>query len=284
MNARTIHAAVAALIAAPTVYAGHTAAITCASCTTIGTLQSTANTWVQTKATYVPATIVVTSLNAPITGIFHAHLACAKRCVIQVVPDASTTTNMQAAYMDGLMFARSSKHVILPIDTDLTPWALDSSVSLEVERAITYTNSSGTELWHLVDVVDPGWPSVTYYTYYEPNFKVDTNIFVGDVIQVNYPGGWSERFQFEGADNTPSHRWTRVPGTLMRFGKPYTGPSSAIGTPEPGATADSGTNTWSSGKVEFVLDANYCSGGASITVTAPDGSTKIGYGFAGFPC
>jgi hypothetical protein len=266
-----------------TAQAGSTAAINCASCTDLTALHTTAYNWYYNNTQYIPATLIVTALGGgPVAGVFHAHLACAKRCILQVLADPAVSTNYDAWQFEERMFARASKYE-RPITVGSPPFSLDSTISLEVERQITFVPNGDTGINWIHFVVPVPGGGISYWTYHDTATGDNFQLFVGDMMTVTYPGGFQDKVQFQGADKTPANRWKHVPNTLMLNGKPYSGPTTLPGTPIQAYQSAGGANAWGAGKVLTQLDFKTCSGVSSVTLTL-DGEGFTNFGIFTFQC
>lgn len=285
---KRLQAAITACLLSASAEAGlTTAASTCNQCTNYSDLSTQALRW--ESITHVPAYLTMVSLNAPVAGTFWVFMVCIPPlniCSPRSIPvtGAGCTTvqcwDAAVSRQDNIMFARSIKSdQPITIETPFSWNALPSSVSLTIENTITFTGQSGVEPYHLVTgFIGDGW-SVSYWNYLVPPYTYPIQIFAGDMITATYPGGFTERFEFQGADVTKANRWTRVPGTLMRYGKPYTPPSTAPATPAPNFGNPGGTDNWCAANECFIqvyLDPHLCYGTSTVAVVAPDGTSVEG--------
>lgn len=224
--------------------------------------------------------ITVTSLDAPLFAVFRTYIN-AKGNVIAL----SGLTTVGMYQNDNRVHARATK--VPYLDMTRSTWncagynCLESTVSLQIETDMTATGTSGVEVPHLiVGLIGEGF-HVAYWNYYVPEWQYTFQVFVGETVEVRYPNGYTELWEFQGGDKPKGQRWTRVPNSLVRYGKPVNPPPAGSGKPLSESVASSSGASdyavWPTSLHE-TLDPNSCSGVATMTVTAPDGSSVSGWG------
>jgi hypothetical protein len=269
---------VAAFVAVPKARAQTvTAVLQCNPCTSVDDMVAAANSAYTTLWSGDLALMV--SLNEPVSA--YLKLACSPPgkgggCEWNAV----TASNADAAALDNSIFARAAKLQPVVTPSTITYTDADEVITAYIQSQLQATGQTGVNLWHLL----PGFPSAVYYTMLDLQTGQTENIYVGDEITVQYPGGYSEKWQFLGVE-AGSIQWKRVPNTLMLNGKPVTPPSSTAGIPQPGYGAASGEDAYNPGRVSVTSQNNYCYGVSSITITDGDGNeVSTSYGIYIFPC
>lgn len=274
-----------------------TATITCANCTSLNALEGQAV--LHAEAYPIPGTVmIVVSLNAPLAGAFQntGLKSCPPGPGIQLVcipiVKALTTTNKAALALSETMFPRGAKMTVPVTVPYAYPETIPGSVSLSIEAAMIFQNSGATNLFHFIIPNDGslGFTPSGTVEYWDYAVQVPgmgsfvTQIFVGDMVTVTFSNGITARYQFNGAGVAKSKRWSLVPGSEMKDGKPYTPPPPAAATPQRGfGTAEGNSAYGLGGRVLTELDFGSCAGSSSVTITTESGSSTY-YGSFSFPC
>jgi hypothetical protein len=253
-----------------------TAVLSCNPCSTVSDMVAAANS----QYTTLPngSIALMTSLNEPVSAFLR--LACSppgKGSGCEWV--AITASNTDAAALDNQTFARASKMAPLTTPSNITYDETDEIIIGYIQTQIVGTGQTGISLWHNL----PNFQPTAWYTMVDAQTGQTENIYIGDTITVNYPGGYSEQWQFLGLE-AGSIQWKRVPNTLMQNGKPVTPPSSTPATPAPGHGALTGNDIYIPGKLGLVSQMHYCYGVSSVSIELTDGTSITGYGAYIYPC
>jgi hypothetical protein len=254
-----------------------TAVLQCNPCTSVDDMLAAANSAYTTLWSGDLALMV--SLNEPVSA--YLKLACSPAgkgggCEWSAV----TESNADAAALDNSIFARAAKLQPITTPSTITYSDEDSVITAYIQSQLQATGQTGFNPWHLL----PGFPSAIYFTMIDLQTGQTENIYVGDEITVQYPDGYSEKWQFLGV-TAGSIQWKRVANTLMKNGQPVNPPSSTAGSPQPGYGAASGADAYNPGRVSVVSQDYFCSGVSSVSITDADGNVlSTSYGIYIFPC
>lgn len=112
------------------------------------------------------------------------------------------------------IFGASDKYE-RPINITLPYSTPTYQISESIESQLQYQQTLGMNPFEWVQ----GEPYVNEYGYYDTVHGIEVSIFVGAIWQVNFPGGYSAQYQFQGATKGVCCRWTLVPNSLRLNGK-----------------------------------------------------------------
>ena len=147
----------------------------------------------------------------------------------------------------------------------------------KIESQIVINGPNGINFWHMLT----NFPNIQWFQVTDIQTGQTVNLYIGDIITVQYPNGYSEQWQF--ISGTDTIKWKRVPNTLMLNGQPVTPPSTVSGTPAPGYGSGGGVDGYNGGSIGLVSQSNFCYGVTTTTVTW-GGQSSTYYGFYIFPC
>ncbi len=259
-------------------YAAQTAVALCSSCASVSDLQAAAGAFFSSGAGSEGAIVFMISEIEPIAMFFDKD--CPNGLMypcVGLLPSQYATGNVtaNALALDNAIHSRAAKIAAVKTPTNIPYTEPDETIVQYLQTQLVPTGQFGINAWHLLT----GAPSVEWFTITDIQTGQTDTVYVGDVITVNYPGGYSEKWQFLGAHTTI--QWKRVPNTLMKNGVPVVAPSTAPATPIPGAASGQGTN----GNLTLTSLVNgwICYGISSVTVEL-DGTSITGYGSYAFPC
>ena len=218
---------------------------------------------------------LMTSLNEPVSAILQLQCSPPGKgggCLWGAI----TSSNAAAAALDNLTFARATK--IPPIKTQgqVTQADEDPNITRYLQTQLI---ANGTNLYHEI----MGMPQVKWFTMVDVQTGQTTNIYIGDIITVDYGNGYTEQWQFNGA--LTDYQWTRVPGSLMYNGQPVTPPTTSSGTPVPGYGSFDTPNPFTGGNISTVSQQHYCYGSSAVSIQDPStGNWITSFGMYIFPC
>lgn len=261
-----------------------TAVATCNPCSNITDMTNAARNWAHYNALN-NTVILMHSLNQPLSAFSRVSVAITRYGRVVGVSQITTTTD-QAFFIDANIFARSIK--IPPIKAPTHNYnESDDELEAFIYAQFTYENNTATDTLHGLQT-----GLYTWYLMKDTQTTEIVQIWVGEVITVNYANGYSEKWQFLGVPAIGCRvgpgvpcEWRRVPGTLMHNGKPVNTPSTTPAAPVPNAGSTSGQYIpWPNSFINSNLDPHFCFGTSEIVVTAPDGSQAVGAGNFVPPC
>jgi hypothetical protein len=252
-----------------------TAVLSCDPCTTVTDMLDAANSAYTTLPNQSIA--LMTSLNEPVSA--YLKLSCSPPgkgggCEWVLI----TATNADAAALDNQTFARAAKLTPVVTPSTITYGEVDEVIIQYIQTQLVQDGPTGINAWHLLT---GGFPNVQWFQVTDIQTGQVVDLYIGDTITVQYPGGYSEQWQF--ISGTDTVKWKRVPNTLMLNGKPVTPPSTTPGTPAPGHGSMIGTDGYTPGTVSAASSINYCYGVSTTTVTS-GGVSSTYYGLYIFPC
>lgn len=260
-----------------------TAVIACTSCASVGDLQNSAATYFANPNAPIATIVYVISLSDPISMFFNKDcpnglLYPCTAVISQKYYGTVAQESMAAAALDNATFARAAKFKPINAPSDITQTDEDGVITQYIQSQLVATGQTGISAWHLLT----GFSNVVWYTLVNTQDGTTQQVFVGDTITINYPGGYSEKWQYLGL-SAGTNQWKRVPNTLMLNGKPVTPPSTAPATPVPGAGGASGTNTWTdpASQINALANGWACYGTTTIIV---DGVASTSSGTFTYPC
>jgi hypothetical protein len=269
----TSAALVAGLVGAqPASAATVTAVVSCNPCSSLSDLQTAANNWAIANGGE-GTIILITSLNEPISQFFRVMVTLKGGRYANPI----TTTAAGVVALDNSIFARSSKLAPVIMPSDVPYNESDEVIAAAIENVIVASGPSGLSIWHML----MNFPQYQYYTMVDSQTGQSVQIWVGDMITVSYPGGYTEQWQFVGVLQGGSVQWKRVPNTLMLNGKPVTPPSTAPAAPSKPTAG--GFSPYTGGLISLASLPSLCYGTDSVT-TEIEGNTYTSYGFYIFPC
>lgn len=249
--------------------------ISCNPCATISDLQTAAYNWANAN-NVAPHVILVTSLNAPVSGFFQ--FVCKARGCNYVPKSPTTTDNMSGAALDNQGYSRASKLAPVSTPANITYNDTDEIIIQYIQSQIVATGQFGIGWWHSF----PNFGPTPYYTMHDLQTGQTENVYVGDAITVSYPGGYSEKWEFLGVHTGVSVQWQRVLNTLMLNGKPVTPPTGVPGTP---VTGNLNTQEpYNPGTIDTNLSPNLCYGVDSVCIEVNPDEPVCDSGFFTFPC
>jgi hypothetical protein len=156
--------------------------------------------------------VLMTSLNAPVSAFVQW------RCRgLRAGCDAHSITadNAAAAALDNQIYARAAKIPPISVPQHLPYNEVEATIAAYLATQVVSTGQIGIDVWHGIT----NFPLVVWVTVVDMQTGNAYKLFVGDTITVNYPDGYSEKWQFLGPA-AGSIQWRRVPNTLMHNGLP----------------------------------------------------------------
>jgi hypothetical protein len=191
-----------------------------------------------------------------------------------------TQENANAATLDNLTHSRAAKLAALTSPTNITQGDTDEIISSWIQTQITPTGGFGINAWHMLT----GFASAVYYTMTDLQTGKTQNIYVGDIITMNYTGGYSEKWQFLGV-HAGSIQWKRVAGSLMHNGQPVPPSTSMSAAPVLGYASELLADGWDPTAImNLFANGLACYGTSTVTVEIPGGGSISSSGTFTFPC